>query len=103
MVEAPAHTQVHALTVCPDCATNLQDVEPCGHERRQVFDIPPGQIEVTEHRAEIKACPGCGHQVKSNFPAEVTQPVQYGPRLKSQAAYLNNYQLIPLQQFSLWD
>lgn len=89
MVEEPDHTQVHFLAVCPDCATNLDDVAPCGHERRQVFDIPPVQIEVTEHQTEIKVCPGCGYQAKSNFPAEVSQPVQYGARLKAQAIYLN--------------
>ena len=95
LVENPTHTQVHRVAVCANCAANLQAIEPCDHERRQVFDIPPVQIEVTEHQAEIKVCPGCGHQTKADFPAEVTQPVQYGHRLKAQAAYLNNYQLLP--------
>ena len=96
MVEQPDHVQVHEAPICPQCATDLQFVESCGHEKRQVFDVPPVRIEVTEHRAEIKLCPECGDRVKGSFPADVTQPVQYGPRLKAQAAYLNNYQLIPL-------
>src|SRR5262245_35050254 len=46
LVENPGHTRVHAVVVCAHCAANLQVVEPCGHERRQVFDIPLVQVEV---------------------------------------------------------
>jgi transposase len=95
MVEQPDYIQVHKVSACPCCATDLRSVEPCKQERRQVFDIPPVQVEVTEHQAEVKVCPTCGEQVKGEFPAEVTQPVQYGPHLQAQATYLNTYQLIP--------
>ena len=96
MVEQPDPIQVHEAARCPHCATDLQSVEPCRYEKRQVFDVPPVRIEVTEHQAVIKTCPGCGQAVKGDFPSDVSQPVQYGPRLKAQATYLNNYQLIPL-------
>ena len=95
MVEQPNHVRVYPVSQCPHCATDLQSVEACGLERRQVFDIPPVRIEVTEHQAEIKVCPQCGNQAKGDFPPDVTQPVQYGPRIKAQTSYLNSYQLIP--------
>jgi len=96
MVEQPDHVKLHAVTTCDHCSTDLTSIEPYEYERRQVFDIPPMRLETTEHRAEIKVCPGCGQQVKGHFPATVNYPVQYGSRLKAQASYLNIYQLIPL-------
>lgn len=92
----PDHIERHAIEVCPQCMTDLHDIEPVQVEKRQVFDLPPVSIEVTEHQAEVKQCPNCEQEIKGSFPEGVTQPVQYGPCLKAQAVYLNGYQLIPL-------
>ena len=90
------HVVVHGLAGCPHCQTELTEVTVEGHVKRQVFDIPPASIEVTEHQVEVKQCPGCGVCVKGEFPSHVTQPTQYGPRLKAFACYLYSQQFIPL-------
>ncbi|MEZ4706966.1 MAG: transposase [Caldilineaceae bacterium] len=81
---------------CPHCQADLCQVEAMGYDKRQVFDIPLVQFEVTEHRVAIKACPGCGVKVQGAFPDAVRHPTQYGPRIKAQASYLNSYHFIPL-------
>ena len=98
MVAEPDYIELHPITNCPHCQTDLSDTKPTGHEKRQLFDVPPVRLEVTEHQAEVKQCPGCGQQAKGAFPSHVTQPTQYGPRLKGQASYLNNYHFIPLER-----
>ena len=98
MAAQPDYLEKHSVSVCSNCASSLKEVESVKVEKRQVFDVPPIHLEVTEHQAEVKDCPCCGQQVKGIFPEGVTQPVQYGPRLKAQAVYLNNYQLIPLER-----
>ena len=92
----PDQLEIHSLHRCPHCASDLSAVAASDHVRRQVYDVPPVQIEVTEHRAEIKYCVRCQRCVQAAFPQGVSQPVQYGSRLKAQACYLNNYHFIPL-------
>lgn len=96
MVATPDDVRVHAVSSCPHCSANLEDIVCERYEKRQVFDIPAMQMEVTEHLAEIKFCPNCQSKVKGDFPAGITKPVQYGQRIKAQAVYLNNYQLLPV-------
>ena len=96
MVATPDYIKVHEVSSCPHCSANLKDVICERYEKRQVFDIPPMQIEVTEHQAEIKYCPTCRKEVKGDFPAGITKPVQYGQGIKAQAVYLNTYQLLPV-------
>jgi len=97
MVDNPEETVVHSPRECSSCGRPLGSVKPeeeC--ERRQVFDLPPINIAVTEHRSERKVCPRCGELNRAPFPHGVEAPAQYGNRLKAFASYLNCYQLIPL-------
>ena len=95
MVEQPDHIVSHTVDECRQCGCSLESVDATDHHRRQVVDIPPINLEVTEHRAEIKCCPGCGCRNEAAFPKEVKTSVQYGSRIKSLLVDLNQYQLLP--------
>jgi len=96
MVHEPDHIEIHRLANCPHCDHNLDEVRALAIDRRQVFDVPPVHMAVTEHQAPVVCCPNCQQHVQAPFPATVKHPVQYGGRIKAQAVYLNSYQLLPI-------
>jgi transposase len=97
-IEKPDFIKVHRVRECQHCGQSLQRRKASGHEKRQVFDLPKVQIEVTEYRAEIKTCSGCGKETRAAFPREVSKAVQYGTEIKAQMVYLNTEQYIPLER-----
>ena len=100
-VKYPDDIQVHGLEVCPQCHGRGLGKEPVlDYESRQVFDLPPRPLAVTEHRAEIKCCPHCAQEVRADFPMGVSAPVQYGARFQSLMVYLNQQQLIPYDRLA---
>ncbi len=90
----PDHVVDHPLPqVCDACGAILAG--EVATEARQVFDLPPVAIEVTEHRIHSLRC-SCGKLHRSEFPAEVTAPVQYGPGVKALAVYLTQHHMLPV-------
>jgi transposase len=85
----------HKVDRCYGCGSSLTQEPVKTVWARQVHDIPPIELTVSEHRVEVKNCPCCGIENEAEFPLEATNVVQYGPRLKSMMVYLMEGQLLP--------
>lgn len=86
---------VHEVKECKGCGADLQAEEVAEVFARQVKDVPPIELIVTEHQVEVKVCPHCQTKNQAEFPEIVTNVMQYGPRLKSMMMYLMEVQLLP--------
>lgn len=98
MIENPTHIVIHDASNCSNCGGELSSESGQLHERRQVFDLPPLKLEVTEHRSYTKKCPKCNTFTTGSFPQEASSRIQYGNRVKSLATYFSVYQFIPIDR-----
>jgi transposase len=96
----PDHLVTHAPQTCRGCGASLDEAEVVEASRRQVFDLPPVKLVVTEHRRETRRCAACGARTQAEFPPGLRAPAQYGPALLARSAYLNLYQLLPVARTS---
>jgi len=84
----------HAVRACAGCNGQLGEGDRVDHITRQVFDLPEIALHVCEHRAHRSRC-ACGHVTTAAFPAAVTAPTQYGPRVRALGIYLIAFQHLP--------
>ena len=92
----PDQIERYRVERCSRCQASLETVAVEQVEKRQEYELPPLRLVVTEHQAEVKCCPNCGHTTQAAFPASLTQPTQYGCGFKALLTYLNQKHFIPL-------
>jgi transposase len=76
----------HEPGLCTGCGADLRDALEVGVERRQVLDLPPMTVRVTEHQLIARRCT-CGTTTCGSAPEGVTAPVQDGPRISAIIRY----------------
>jgi len=100
MTATPDYVVEHQPAHCATCGADLAGMAATQLQRRQVVDLPPLRLEVTEHQVATVCCPHCQQPTTAPFPAQVTQPIQYGPRVLALGVYLRHYQLLPYLRIS---
>jgi transposase len=98
LVETPDEIMRHRPSHCEQCQQSLEGVDGEVVERRQVQDLPPVRLVVSEHQVEEVRCPHCQQVSRGRFPEGVSAPAQYGTGVKALAVYLHQYQLVPLER-----
>ena len=77
----------HEPSGCRDCGADLTGARQVNCSRRQVFDIPPIKVHVTEHQIITRRC-RCGKTTSGDSPTYAAAPVQYGPVMCAVIIYL---------------
>lgn len=93
MEENPNKIIEHKVECCDHCGMDLSKAPAKKYYRKQVHDLPPIKIEVTEHREEVKQCPVCSKETVAE--SGIAASIQYGERVKSMGVYFNQYQMLP--------
>ncbi len=79
---------------CERCGQNLETVPVTGIDKRQVVDIIPLKVKVTEYQSLQKQC-SCGCITRGSFPDQVRAKVSYGPVTEGLIGYMHTHQYLP--------
>lgn len=93
--EHPDKVYYHLPIGC-DCGLEHWEEKPI--ETFQIVDLAPIKGYVTEHQKIKFKCKKCGKEFSGEPQENKGNKIQYGTKVRSLAAYLNQYQLIPYQR-----
>lgn len=96
-VENPDFTVIHRCKGSCSCGCDLDRASVIETFKKQVFDLPEIQVQVTEHQVQTIRC-RCGNVYTAEFPQGINAPVQYGSGLKALAIYFIVQQLLPVER-----
>ncbi len=83
---------------CSNCGQTIKDEPFILKSKRQVIEIPIPTPIVEEYQQYSCTCPTCSHHQISDFPENVTAPIQYGSSVETLVSYYSVYQYIPFKR-----
>lgn len=78
----------HYPSFCHECGTALSGTDEMPY-RHQCIEIPPLELEISEHRLHALDCPHCGHRSRARLPQSVASS-PYGERLCGLVSWLSS-------------
>lgn len=78
----------HYPSACYKCGTALSGIDETPY-RHQGIEIPPLELEISEHRLHALDCPDCGHRTRAPLPQSVPSS-PYGERLCGLVPWLSS-------------
>ncbi len=101
LVEHPDTIIACRPDACTSCHTSLANVAGLVWEKRQVADIPPFELQVSEYQSESVACPKCGTRSMGTFPEQVSASFQFGNHIRSLVVYLSVAHHLPFHRLTM--
>lgn len=99
MVEVPDKIEKLIPDYCNSCGKDLKEIEAILDSKRQVVEIPPIQPIYIEYQSFSRTC-SCGHQQKGDYPAHITNHIQYGASVEALVGYFSVYQYLPFKRMT---
>ena len=81
---------------CIRCGLKLGEIEELT-QKRQVIDIEPAKVKVTEYRSFSKVC-SCGHCTSGSFPSFAMAPISYGRNIEVLISYMSVRQYMSISR-----
>lgn len=96
-VSEPDSIVCHYPEICSCCGKTFHQKQIEIISKRQVFDLPPQKLIVIEHQLGQAIC-DCGHPETGTYPSNITQPTQYGAKVKALGVLLSVQYRLPQEQ-----